>query len=72
MYPFCIISEPDLGTASQIWEFSVERDNKDVIEILRQASLTGERVELYYIQRYKTFPWRGETEYFVRKVERLK
>lgn len=67
-----VIGHSDMGTSSQIWEFSIEKDQAGVIEDLRQASLTGERVELYYIQRYKKFPWRGETEYFVRKVVRLK
>jgi hypothetical protein len=67
-----VIGHSDIGTTSQVWDFSVENDKTEVIEALRQASLTGERVELFYIQRYKKFFWRGETEYFVRKVERLK
>lgn len=67
-----VIGHSDMGTASQVWEFSVEGNKPEVIETLRQVSLSGERVELYYIQRYKKFFWRGETEYFVRSVERLK
>ncbi len=67
-----VIGHSDMGTASQVWDFSVENNLVDVIEDLRQASLTGERVELYYIQRYKKFSWRGETEYFIRKVVRGK
>ena len=67
-----VIGHSDMGTSSQIWEFSVENNKADIIEALRQASLTGERVELSYIQRYKKFFWRGETEYFVQKVVRSK
>src|SRR5688572_2411648 len=44
---------------TQIWSFSVEKSNKDVVEKLEKASLTGERVELNYVQRYSKFFWRG-------------
>ncbi len=67
-----VIGHSDMGTSSQIWEFSVENNKADIIEALRQASLTGERVEIAYIQRYKKFFWRGETEYFVQNVVRSK
>jgi uncharacterized protein YwgA len=67
-----VIGVSDIGTASQVWDFSVDNDKAEIIEAIRQASLSGERVELYYIQRYMKFPWRGESEYFVRKVVRAK
>jgi len=53
---------------TQIWSFSVEKSNKDVVEKLEKASLTGERVELNYVQRYSKFFWRGDTEYFITEV----
>lgn len=53
---------------SQTWEFSVEKDRKDVIKALEDAALSGERVNVYYIERYMKAPWRGETLYFVRNV----
>lgn len=52
------------------FDFSVESDKQDVIKELEAVALTGERVNLHYIKRYKAFPWRGDTPYFITKVER--
>jgi hypothetical protein len=51
-------------------DFSVEGSEKEVIENLEEVAAKGERVNLRFIRRYKTFPWRGETKYFVVGVER--
>src|SRR5688572_9974771 len=59
---------PNQNITTQIWAFSVDKSDKDVIEKLEKASLTGERVELNYIQRYSKFFWRGDTEYFITEV----
>jgi len=59
---------PNQNITTQIWSFSVEKSDKDVIEQLKKASLTGERVELNYVQRYSKFFWRGDTEYFITEV----
>jgi hypothetical protein len=53
---------------SEVWEFSVIGD-ASLVEKLKEASLAGERVELEYIERYKAFPWRGDTKYFVTRVK---
>ncbi|MBT1703005.1 hypothetical protein [Chryseosolibacter indicus] len=53
------------------FDFSVEKSNEQVIKDLEEAALTGERVNLHYVKRYATFPWRGDTKYFITKVERL-
>lgn len=66
-----VIGHSDLGTASQVWEFSVEKGRAEIVEALRQASLSGERVELTYLQRYRKFPWRGDPDYFITNVERM-
>jgi hypothetical protein len=63
-----LTSGPNQNLATQIWIFSVEKSKKDIIEKLQKASLTGERVELKYVQRYMKFFWRGDTEYFVTDV----
>lgn len=55
----------------QAFDFSVEPGNEKVIEDLQSAALSGERVNLHYIKRYKVFPWRGDTKYFITSVERL-
>lgn len=52
------------------FDFSVEKDREDVINELQAVALTGERVNLHYIKRYVIFPWRGDTKYFIVKVER--
>jgi len=57
---------------SESFEFSVESDQEEVIKMLEEASLTGERVSLRYVERLVRFPWRGDTKYFVEKVERIK
>ncbi|MCI0751270.1 MAG: hypothetical protein L0Y35_05495 [Flammeovirgaceae bacterium] len=56
---------------SETFEFSVEGSETEVINMLEQASLTGERVSLHYVERYITIPWRGDTKYFITKVERV-
>jgi hypothetical protein len=59
-------SDEKIGT--KVWYFSVPKKKKDVVEKLRAVSLTGERVELEYYERYWRVPWRGKTKYFVTGV----
>lgn len=56
---------------AETFDFSVEKSDQEVIQNLQQVALSGERVNLYFKKRYMTFPWRGDTNYFVTKVERL-
>jgi hypothetical protein len=51
-------------------DFSVESDETTVIKDLESASAEGSRVNLRFIRRYRAFPWRGETNYFVIGVEK--
>ena len=53
------------------FDFSVEPNNEQVIKDLEAVALTGERVNLHYVKRYATFPWRGDTKYFITRVERV-
>jgi hypothetical protein len=53
------------------FDFSVEPGDEQVIQELQAVALSGERVNLHYVKRYATFPWRGDTKYFITKVERL-
>ena len=53
------------------FDFSVEPGDEQVIKDLESVALSGERVNLHYVKRYATFPWRGDTKYFITKVERL-
>ncbi|MFZ6012606.1 MAG: 6-phosphogluconate dehydrogenase [Bacteroidota bacterium] len=56
----------------EAFDFSVESDREEVIKDLESVALNGERVNLHYVKRFARFPWRGDTKYFVTKVERLK
>lgn len=53
---------------SESFEFSVSSDKTSLIKELENASLSGERVSLKYIERFAIFPWRGDTKYFVTEM----
>lgn len=56
---------------AESFDFSVYKSDTDLIQELQKVSLSGERVNLYFEKHYMTFPWRGDTKYFVTRVERL-
>ena len=56
---------------AESFDFSVERGDGSLIKELETVSLSGERVNLYFVKRYVAFPWRGETKYFATRIERL-
>lgn len=60
-----------VSPVAETFDFSIEADQTEVILQLQQVALSGERVNLYFIKRYVQFPWRGDTKYFVTKVERV-
>jgi uncharacterized protein YxeA len=53
-------------SGAQIFTFSVEKKNKQVIEDLKRYQ--GHYVKVDYIERYKTLFWLGDTQYFITKV----
>ncbi|MCF6348868.1 MAG: 6-phosphogluconate dehydrogenase [Flavobacteriaceae bacterium] len=55
---------------SQRFDFSVESSEKEVIDLLK--NLQGQGVKLTYKERFATFPWLGDTKYYVTKVEKTK
>lgn len=56
------------GLSGNIWEFSVQKD-----EIYNQLQdLQGQKVKLYYRQKYKGMPWQGKTNYYIYQVELVK
>ncbi len=57
---------------AETFDFSVASDQTEAIAQLQEVSLSGERVNLHFVKRYMKFPWRGETSYFIEKVEREK
>ncbi|MEM6297611.1 MAG: hypothetical protein AAF740_02875 [Bacteroidota bacterium] len=59
------------GQMSSVFDFSVEGNQKQILKMLEDVSATGERVKVKYEEKYFTFPWRGDTKYFIVEVERL-
>ncbi len=57
---------------AESFDFSVDGSNQALVKELEQVALSGERVNLKYVKRYAAFSWRGDTKYFVEKVEQLK
>lgn len=55
---------------AETFDFSVPTSEEGVIKDLEAVSLSGERVSLHYIEKFISFPWRGDTKYLVIKVER--
>jgi hypothetical protein len=54
-------------SGAQIFRFSILDSQQDVIK--QMEDLQGDYVKVTYIERYTTFPWWGDTKYFVTKVE---
>ena len=53
---------------AQRFEFSVEDNEKQVISDLKEFQ--GKMVKLTYKERFGTFPWLGDTKYYVVKAEK--
>lgn len=54
----------------QQFDFSVEGNRGEIIEKLKEFQ--GHQVNLTYKERYGTFPWLGDTKYYITKVEKTK
>jgi len=61
-----------VSPVAETFDFSVESGEKTIIEQLNEVALSGERVNLHFEKRFMTFPWRGDTKYFITQVERTK
>ncbi|GAB1445132.1 MAG: hypothetical protein KF860_07860 [Cyclobacteriaceae bacterium] len=59
-----------VSPVAETFDFSIESNQTEVIQQLTDVALSGERVNLTFVKRYMRFPWRGDTKYFVTKVER--
>ena len=57
-------------SGAQIFSFSVEDGQKEVIQQLKDFQ--GKYVKVTYKERYTTFFWWGDTKYFITKVEQEK
>jgi len=55
-------------SGAQIFSFSVLDSEEKVISDLK--SFEGSYVKLSYVERYKTFPWWGDSKYFITGVKK--
>lgn len=56
---------------SEVFDFSIVRGDSATYELLQEVSLTGERINMHYKEKYVALPWLGDTRYFVTKIDRL-
>ncbi|MCU0353360.1 MAG: hypothetical protein MUD08_06410, partial [Cytophagales bacterium] len=64
------LSQDGGSPASALWDFTVASGETEVIKALEEANRNGHRVTLYYTEKFYRLPWRGDTKYFVNKVEK--
>ena len=55
-------------SGAQIFSFSVMDSDAKVIDDLKVFE--GQYVKLTYVERYKTFPWWGDSKYFIKEVRK--
>lgn len=55
-------------SGSNIFNFSVEDREEEIIDQLKDFQ--GRYVKIEYKERYRTFPWLGDTKYFITGVLR--
>ena len=53
-------------SGTQIFSFSVMDNNPEVIKKLK--ALQGQYVKIEYVERYKTFFWWGDSNYFITNI----
>ncbi|MCW2119807.1 hypothetical protein [Flavobacterium sp. 7A] len=46
--------------------------DSDINVITELKELEGKYIKVVYIERYRTFPWWGETRYYITKVKKEK
>ena len=54
---------------ARYWDFSAK--NEKIVEDLKKALATGERITLHYEEKFFQFPWNGDTKYFITEVKFL-
>jgi hypothetical protein len=59
------------GAIPTTWKFTVARSEEQVHQDMERAMTEHKRVKLHYEEKYMQLFWRGDTPYFVHKVEIL-
>ncbi len=57
------------GMVSSTWDFTVDSQETAVITAMEKAMLDGSHVKITYEEKFFQFAWRGDTKYFITKVE---
>lgn len=57
------------GVAQEVFYFSVDNSNQTVVQAIEKAMLEGSRVNAHYAEKFIQVSWRGETKYFLDKIE---
>lgn len=60
----------NLGVNQDPWDFSVDTNRQDVVKALEDAQNNNDHVTLHYEEKFVQYAWRGDTKYFITKVER--
>ncbi len=56
---------------SEVFDFSISKGDTALYRQLQDVSLTGERINMHYTEKLVKLPWKGDTKYFVTKIDRL-
>ena len=56
-------------SGAQIFAFSILDSEAEVIASLKE--MEGQYVQVTYHERYRTFPWWGDTHYFITAVKKV-
>ncbi len=51
---------------AQIFKFSILDSDEKIIQEMKD--MQGEYVKVTYVERYRTFPWWGDTKYFIKEI----
>lgn len=55
---------------AETFSFSIEKGNTALEKKLEEVSLSGERINLLYNEKYIKLAWRGDTKFFVYDIQR--
>ena len=59
------------NTMAEVFDFSITKGDTSIYNLLENVSLTGERVNLHYKEKFAKLPWNGDSKFFVIKIDRL-
>lgn len=65
------ITKNNIGMVSSTWDFSVDANDQATITALDKAMTENKPIKLHYEEKFFQFSWRGDTKYFVVKVEEI-